>query len=255
MKTRNVDTLQSVQMAFKIIAYLKEHDGARVTELANEFNISKSTAHRYLATLVQLRYAVKDNDHTYKLGLRFIGLGSHLKNREPLYEMAQQKAEQLAEETGERAQFIVEEHGRGVYVHRETGENAVKTDAREGKEVFLSTTAAGKAILAHLPRSRVEEIVDQWDLPPRTEHTIVTEEELYERLTEIRERGYAYNREEHTEGLYAVGAPIQDESGTVLGSLSISGPTNRVKDRILNEGIPKQLLGAVNEVELQLKYS
>jgi len=255
-ETTNVGANQSIETMFSIIKFMQEHGEAGVTETANELGLAKSTAHRYLATLKRLEFAVKDpEDHTYRLGLRFIGISEDVKNRDSHYQMAHQKAKQLARSTGERAQFIVEEHDRGIYVHRERGEQAVKTDAREGKRVHLSATAAGKAILAYLPRSRVEEIIDRYGLPQYTDNTIVSEEELYQQLEEIQERGYAINREEYINGLYAVGAPIRTSGGAVLGALSVSGPTNRVKDQMDNGDIPKLLRGAINEIELNLEYS
>lgn len=258
MKDQSADngTVQSIQTMFDIVEFLKENGEGGVTETANELDIAKSTVHRYLSTLKQLGYAVKNPEtDTYRLGLRFIGIGSHVQNAEQLYQMAQQKAEQLAEQTGERAQFIVEENGYGYYVHWESGEHAVRTGVREGKQIPLSSTAAGKAILAHLPRWRIEQIIDRRGLSQNTHESIASEDELYNRLEEIRERGYAYNTEEHIDGLYAIGAPIRRGDGTVLGALSVSGPTHRVKDRISNNEITTMLLGEVNELELNLEYS
>lgn len=67
-----------------------------------------------------------------------------------------------ADETAERAQFIVEEHGRAVYVHHAAGNSAVRTpESGVGMRIHLHATAAGKAILAFLTEERQLEIVEQ----------------------------------------------------------------------------------------------
>ncbi|WP_458210419.1 IclR family transcriptional regulator [Haladaptatus sp. NG-SE-30] len=248
------DQVKSVSTLFSILERLKDNNGMGVTELAREMNMSKGAIHRYLRTLVNEGYAV-NRDSTYVLGKRFLDFGAHVRNGYPYNEYIEPKVIQLAEQTGERAQYIVEEHGLGIYLHRERGQNAVQTDARIGKVVHLHTTAAGKAILSLQPRDHVDKIVNTHGLPERTDRTITDPNPLHEELAEIRERGYALNQEEHANGLYAVGVPITYSEGEVLGGLSVSGPAHRIKDRVEDETIPRTLLGIANEIELNLNYS
>lgn len=252
-KDRSQKTVQSVNTLFSILEYLKEADGAGVTEVAQEVGMSKGALHRYLTTLVERGYAVK-KEGEYYLGLRFLGFGTYIRSQYE-FDTVETKVEQLAEQTGERSQFIVEEHGQGIYRYRKRGKNAVETDARVGKVVRLHTIAAGKAILAHLPRERVEQIIDKYGLNRRSENTITKRRELYDELDEIRERGYALNKDEHVVGLQGVGVPIKNADGDVLGGLSVSGPTYRVKELIEQGDIPDILLGVENEIELNLKYT
>jgi PGF-pre-PGF domain-containing protein/PGF-CTERM protein len=67
---------------------------------------------------------------------------------------------------------MVEEYGRSVFVHRETGDNAVQTDSGIGKFHPLHATAAGKSILAFLPEERVNEICETQGLESFTDNTI-----------------------------------------------------------------------------------
>jgi len=67
--------------------------------------------------------------------------------------MAEDIVEQLAEQTEERAQFIVEEHGRGVYLHTATGNHAVQVNSRLGRVKSLHNSASGKAILSRCPKN------------------------------------------------------------------------------------------------------
>ncbi|WP_435181088.1 IclR family transcriptional regulator [Halorussus sp. AFM4] len=247
-------TVKTTETAFTVIEGLEDLDGARVTELADHLGLADSTVHSHLATLYEMGYVVKEGDQ-YLIGSRFLQLGEAAQERKEAFELVKPKVKHLAEETEERCQFIVEEHGRGVYLHRETGERAVSTDSGLGKRIYLHSTAAGKAVLASLPEERVERILDRWGLPALTDNTITDADELLDELDATRERGFAVNKEENTEGLRAVGVPLTDGTGELIGSLSISGPSHRMKGEWFEEEIPNLLLGTVNELELNLKYS
>jgi DNA-binding IclR family transcriptional regulator len=162
--------------------------------------------------------------------------------------------ENLAETTQERAQFLVEEHGRGVYLHTATGDNAVQVNARLGKVNYLHASAAGKAIFANIDDERVDEIIDRWGLPRFTTQTITDRNELSEELGKIKDRGYSFNYEESISGLRAVGTPVMGQDGQVIGALSVSGPTNRLKGEWIESDIPDLLLGAANELELNIEF-
>lgn len=246
--------VKSVERSMRIVETVMEMEGARVSELAAELDMAKSTVHGYLATLHGLGYLVKEGE-VYQIGTRFLQFGEYSRTRKDEYGMAAQKVTELAEETEERSQFVIEERGRGVFLYRESGAHAVETGSGTGKRMYLHSTSAGKAILAHLPDGTVDEILDRWGLPAVTPATITDEAELRDELADIRDRGFALNREENIEGLHAVGVPVQPQDGTVIGALSISGPTHRLKGDYLLEDLPDLLLGTANELELNIAYS
>lgn len=253
--SHNRNRVKTSESAFEIVEVLKRLDGARVTEVASELDMAKSTAHRHLSTLLDLEYLVKEGDE-YHVGLQFLSLGEYAREREDAYRLIKPKVQQLAEETSERAQFIVEEHGRAVYIYRATGENAVHTpNSGVGKRVPLHATAAGKAILAEYDEERVRELLDRRGLDALTENTTTDEAALLEELEEARRRGYATNMEENINGIRAVGASITHTDGSVIGALSISGPVHRMKGEWFTEEIPDLLLGTTSELELNIAYS
>lgn len=247
------DIVKSVQTAFSILEYIRDEKSTGVTEISDHVDMSKGAVHRYLNTLTELGYTKKQNGE-YQIGLKFILFGSHAKSREFVYQLVEDKVSELAKETGERAQFIAEEQGLGVYVHLETGENAVDTNTREGKTINLTTSAAGKAILAFSSEAWVDNVLDRHGFYHRTSNTITSREQLFEEFQRIRERGYAFNKEEHIEGLWGVAAPVRSSEGVVLGAISVAGPAHRIKEEMQNNEISNRLLGVVNEIELNLRY-
>jgi len=246
--------VKAVGTAFSIIEALKDANGRTLSELAAELDLAKSTVHRYLQTLLHQEYIVKEGSE-YHLSLRFLELGDQASSRKQGYSLAREKVEELAEETDERAQFIVEEHGQAVYVHRKAGRHAVKTDPGIGKRIGLHTIAAGKAIIAKWPDETIEEFVNARELERETPQTVSDFEALMSEVREIRERGYSVNKQENIVGLRAVGAAVCDQHDRPIGAFSVSGPTNRMKGEWFGQELPDLLLGLTNEVELNLRYS
>lgn len=245
--------VKSTVTTFRILEALKELDGARVTDLSRHLDLPKSSVHNYLSTLEQEEYVVKE-DNTYSLGLRFLDFGTKARSNLPLYEFGKPEVRSLAEETGELVNLLVEEHGKGVYIHRETGEDAVMVDTNTGQRIHLHNTGLGKAILAHYPRERVEAILDQHGMPATTDNTVTERETLFEELAEVRETGFAYDDEERLDGLRCVATPILNNDDEVLGAMSVSGPTSRMSTQRFTEEVPQLLENAVNVIELNVTY-
>jgi DNA-binding IclR family transcriptional regulator len=250
---RSTSTVQASETTLAVIEALQALDGGRVNEVAEYLDKSPSTVHRHLNTLLENDYATKRGD-IYLLGMRFLTVGGTVQNRDPAFQMARTKVKELAEQTGERAQFLVEEHGYRIYVHTETGEQAVETDSQIGKRGPLHCSAAGKSILSKLPEAYIEEVFPNKELPAVTPNTLTDWEELMAELKTIRETEIAYNFEESTEGLNAIGTAITSPNEQVIGGLSISGPAHRLKGERLETEMADLLLGVANELELNIKY-
>jgi DNA-binding IclR family transcriptional regulator len=252
-ETTNGRVLSTTETSLRVIETLGRLDGGRVTEVAEALDLAPSTVHAHLSTLERNRYLVKRGDE-YRLGLRFLNLGEFVRQSHEHYALARAAVEQLAEETGGRTHFIVEEHGQGVYLAIASGPQAIDTYSREGKRLWLHQSAGGKAILAALPDERVRAVVDRWGLAGRTENSITDVEALFDCLERVRERdGIAFNEGEQTDGIRAVGAPVRGPDGAVVGALSVSGPAHRLKGDYYRSELPDTILGTANELELRIK--
>ncbi|WP_254280447.1 IclR family transcriptional regulator [Haloarcula marina] len=245
--------VKSARTTFEILELLKTKDGATLTELTNEFELSKSSIHNYLKTLENDGYVVQQ-DNRYLPGLRLLDLGGFARHREQIYDIAKPEVEALAKKTGEMANLLVEQDGRGTYLYQAHGGDSVSTDSYIGQRVYLHNTALGKAILAHIPRDEVDEIVEKHGLPGTTEATVTDREALYEELDRIEEWGVAFDREERVKGLRCVAAPIVNNNDIVEGAISVSGPKSRMdEDRL--DTLAKQLQDAINVIELNITYT
>jgi DNA-binding IclR family transcriptional regulator len=245
--------IKTVQTAFKILETLRSLDGATMTEIANHVDLPKSSAHNHLKTLEYEGYVMK-NGQTYELGLRLLDLGAFARQKQTLFHVARPELETVAKETGELVNLLVEENGRGIFILREQGENAVNIDSFTGQSIHLHTTALGKTVLAHLPPKRRKDIIDYHGLPEKTGNTITDRDRLTEELQGIRTEGVAHDIEERIKGLRCVAVPIF-KADVISGAISVSGPTSRMdKQRIRDEILPK-LKHAANIIELNQTYS
>ncbi len=244
-------TLQTTETTLTVVRALEEHGPVRVTELADRLDMASSTIHSHLATLAEEEFVAKDGDF-YRLSLEFLRLGTHVRNLRDEHQVIQSYTKQLAGETDCRAVFLVEEHGRGVYLYTHSGKHAVWSYSTVGKQVPLHVSASGKAILAALPRQRVNEIIDRHGLAPETGQTITDRDELIEELDEIQERGFAFNYEEQLDGIKAVGVSVTGPDDRVIGSFSVASPAKRMDDEWFGTELPNKVLGIANEFELEI---
>ena len=242
--------LRTTETSLAVIEMIQELDGATPADLAAALDLSESTVYKHLYTLGKHGYVVADGDK-YQLGGRFYHIGMYVRNRCKVYELAGKYVVELAERSNEEPDFGIEENGRIVTLFNSVG-NSAKPSSRLNNYEYMHTTAIGKAILARLPESRVDQIVDRWGLPQLTEQTITSRTELDDELIRTRERGYAINDQEATSGKRVAGIVAEDPSENIIGGFSISGPAYRVGDTDLYQEFPDILRRFVSNFETEL---
>jgi DNA-binding IclR family transcriptional regulator len=260
MGTQHIDTfhneeplVQTTARVFNIITVLQSMNGATLDEVAAEMPLSKSSVYNHLMTLKQQGYIVKEDD-TYDLGIKFLDHGTYAKERRAITKVSKPVMENLADETGELVWLSVEERGQKRFVNKMEGSQAIPTKSHCGSSSPLHSTASGKSILAFLPKSYVDEILDCYGMPKLTDETITDRDELYNELETIRERGYSFCSSETMPGLRAVAAPIVHED-EVEGAISISGPRSRFQGEYFRKELPELVVDATNEIELKLSQT
>lgn len=244
----------ATEKTLRIINALESLDGAGVTELARELGITKGTVHNHLATLEEYEYVVKHGS-TYRLSLRFLELGEYTRTETHLLDVAKSDIDTLAEETGEIANLMIEEHGRGVYLYIARGEQAVNLDTTVGTRQYLHTSALGKAILSKMDEERFNQVIQRHGFPAETSNTVTKRETLEAELEEIRDRGVAFDGEERAEGIRCVAAPITDNHDTLLGSVSVSGPSTRMRGERFQSTIPTAVEDTATVIGINASYS
>jgi len=254
--------VETTQLSLDILDIVSGRDGARLRDVVEKLGVAKSTAHKHLTTLRKNGFLTKRGD-VYYVGLKFLNFGEQARSQWTEYQYIEETIGDLTARTEEECDFVAPDRGRVITIaesyhkwvkHRERAGADVSKEyrARIGSYYCMHATASGLAILATYSPSRVEEIIDRWGLPARTEHTITTREELYDELERIREQGYAVDNQGYTEGMRSIGKAVHGPDGNVLGALSVSGPVYRVDGSVLEREIPNALIEVTAELEEQL---
>jgi len=241
--SKGVKTSRTV---FDILEKIQEMEGATVTELSRELNMAKSTIYKHLTTMTKRGYLTKE-DVTYNLSLQFLDSGIYARNRYRIHETAQQELNRLSEDIGEIAWLAVEERGYAVYIEKSRPSQAVQPFARIGMRVPLPEVALGRAILAQMPDSSIDSIIDRHRNNENREYG-----DLYEKLDTIRGRGYAVNDGEIIDNFRAIASPILGND-SVKGALVIGAPKNRLTGERFERTISNKIMASSDRIELMLQ--
>lgn len=227
--------VQSVDRAVAVLEFLGRQGWARVTEVANELDIHKSTAYRLLTTLRD-RGMVEQSAVTekYRLGFGLVLLASAVTADLDIVRCARPVCERLSEGTQETVTVAVLEGDDAVVIHQSISRSSALNADWGGMHTPLHATAAGKIFLVHMPEDQRRRVLKA-PLERFTEKTVVDPSSLEDGFQEIRTRGYAYTAEELELGLNAVGAPIRDANGSVVAAVAVSGPAFRLPDGSMRE--------------------
>ena len=246
--------IKSAGTMVEIIQALQKHDRIGVRELAGKLSIPRSTVSEHLRTLEYHNLATASSEG-YQLSLRLLEIGIQTRNERPIYKATKSEMSDLASKTGAHAGIGVEEFGRGVLLDSWKDENASELPFHDypGIRMRMHTSGIGKAILAHHPLERVEAILDMHGIPQATENTISDRDELLNELETIRERGFSISRGESIQGLFSIGAPIFDRTGTVEGAISVYGPIGNLKGSFVDR-VSEAVIQTANVCEMNLRY-
>lgn len=222
-----------------------------LTEIAQGLGLNKTTAFRIVTVLDETNYLEKaPRSMKYRLGFKLFHLGSLVEGGAELKRRARPILDELKQACDETVHLVVLNRGEALYLDKLEGRKTVRVVSRVGMTLPAHCSGVGKVLLAHLPDDAVESIVREKGLKRFTPNTITDRSALRAELRRIRDRGYALDNEEIEIGLRCVAAPISDGSGTVIGALSISGPTFRFEGKDAERLIAHALraAGRVSEV-------
>lgn len=245
-------TVQSVDRALTILEALARSGEAGVTELAADLGVHKSTAFRLVATLEAHGLVEQTEDRgKYRLGVGLLRLAGATTSRLDVVQEARPLCRKLASDTGETVNIAVLADRSALYLDQASGSSALQTHNWVGQHIPLHATSNGKVLLCGLEPERLEALLGA--LPAYTDMTITKKSALRAELGKVRDQGYALAVDELEIGLTAAAAPIHNNHGDVIASMSVSGPTFRLgEDKI--ERVVKLLVTAADEVSHRLGY-
>jgi DNA-binding IclR family transcriptional regulator len=220
--------VQAIARAAAILRALEGRPaGLGISELASATELPKSTVHRLVTALREERLVSQDDDGRVRLGGAIAQLG--VASREALGERLRPILVDLRRRLDETVDLAVLDGAAVRFIDQVPAPRRLRAMSSVGELFPLHCTANGKALLATMATEQVESLLSA-RLERFTPGTIASRAKLLEELSLVAETGVAFDREEHTEGICAVGAAVGDRNGA-LAAISVPVPAPRFYGR------------------------
>jgi DNA-binding IclR family transcriptional regulator len=200
-----------------------------LSELAQQLGIPKSSLHAILRTMVARGWVETTDDGTrFGLGLRALRTGAAYIEGDDTVTMVAPLLDDLAHEFGETVHLGRLDGADVVYLAKRDSIHPLRLFSAVGRRLPAHATALGKAMLAQRSNAEVDRLVGP-SLRRLTRCTITGRAALRSDLAATRERGYAVDREENSEGVicFAVALPLRTDN-----AVSVSVPTTRLGQQL-----------------------
>ncbi len=239
-------TVQSLQRGLEILVGVAQADRpVGITDLSRQFGLAKGSISRLVATLVQQSFLTRDAQTAkYRLGMKVWELGNGAVSRLDVRGLARPVMESLNAATRETVHItVLTESDEMVFLDKLDSTRAVRPNVELGVTLPAYCVANGKAMLAFLPKARVDQVL-RGKLRKFTNTTITRKSELLAHLETVRRTGYAVNRGEYRPDVAGVAAPICDRTGLAVAALGVSVPSNRMTPDLIADLAPRVMASA-----------
>src|SRR5690625_283913 len=212
---------QSVLRAITILELFVEHKELSLQQITDKTKLPKPTAYRLLSTLTStgLLYKVKEHVHDsrYRLGIKLLQLGHLVAERIELREIALPYMEELAQTINEVVHLVIPNNEEATYIEKVNSTRALSLQTKIGRSIPLYIGSGPKRLLAFLPVSEQERILNKTELTTLTNRRI-DKEKLLEELKEIRVQRISMSVEEQDPDTTGISFPIFNYEADVIGA-------------------------------------
>ena len=227
--TQSVPSLDKALSILEMIA--SSHSGLSLPDLVKKSGLPKSSVHCILVTMQRREYLHRnENTGRYMFGLKLFSLGNMALSGLQLREQAEPCLFALMQQTRLTTHMAILEQDEAVLIAKVSGPSIFSLATWIGKRMDVHCTALGKALIAHLPGSKLDRLLRKRSLPRHNENTIASSKCLKEHLANIVRLGYALDDEEDEIGLRCIGAPVFNHAGGVIAAISVSGTTAQITE-------------------------
>ncbi len=221
-------------------------EGLTAIELADRVGLPRSTAYRIVGTLCSEGLMRVSPSGKLHIGPGLLGIAAA--GRGDLRQEASAYLERLARELHETVELVVLDGDEALFTDQHVPPRSLRVVAEVGDRFPLYCTACGKALLAELPHAQAALLIPK-ELQRLTPHTNLNRDALLKELDVVRVTGVAYDHQEHTIGVSAVGAAIRDSAGA-MAAVTVVMPAARLEGN--EEHVAEALLQIRDEIQTGL---
>lgn len=200
-------------------------------EVARQLDVARSTAYRYLQSLVSTGFVEEHPGGGFRLGPRILELARLARRGIGLMELAQPVLRRLADATGETT-LLTRLAGTAVICldRADAVDRAVRVSYEPGQLLPTNAGASAHVLLAWLAEPELDRVLTRMEFPRFTDRTLVDAGQLRRRLAETRERGVAVSRGELDPDVLGIAAPVRAVGDKVVAGISVAGLVWRIGD-------------------------
>ncbi len=235
--------IQSVSRALDLLeAFTFKEGELGVTDLARKLKLHKNNVFRLLATLETRGYMEQDKQtERYRLAAKVYESAAVYLHHLDARRVSRAFLEGLAQKCAETVYLAVLDRSSAVYVDMVESEQPVRVAPRLGRRFPAGRTAAGRALLAALPRDQQELLLGAEAAPA-----------LLGALTRAAAAGYAVDDEECEAGVRSVAVPVRDQAKGVLAAVEMSVPAMRLSLERIQAEVAPLVVSTAREIEARL---
>jgi IclR family acetate operon transcriptional repressor len=230
--------VEAVDNTLRLLTMLRSAGTVRVTDVAGELGIARSTAHRLLRMLVFRGFAVQRDDRVYVPGPELVPAVPRT-DHAFLRSWLRPAMEQVIRTLDETANLMVCERDHVLFLDCIEARQALRVGSRTGVRLPAELTSGGKILLAHQPPAAVRALY--------AGRSDVDLERLERMLARTRRQGFGLNIDESEPGISAVGVAVPEPQGPPIAAVTVSAPTMRFR-RSRAADIADVLHAAVDQV-------
>ena len=227
-KSTSAQTVQRAISLLRLIASSRVRD-LRLIDLAKGSGLNKSTAHRLLQGLLEERLLARtQKGRGYRLGPLLYELGLAALPSVDIKGIAHPHLCKVVEKTGDMAFLAARSGYETVCLDAIAGHFPVQTlTSGIGDRHPLGVGANGQAILAMLPDSEIDIVLDATRHQRRNYHQL-PKDALLKEIAACRKRGYALNENVAVEGISAMAKVICLPGRIPVASVAIATLSSRM---------------------------
>ena len=228
----------TVYKAFGILEVLSEGTTS-LAEISRKGGLPKSSASRFLASLIDLGFVRKTGQGEFALTARIFTLGARALGALELVPTAAPFMQTLGEQTRETVHLAVRSETTVIYLYKVDSSHSLCMQSRSGFQNPLYCTSLGKSLLAWLDAEKRDAIIGAMTFEKKMPNTITDAAAFREHLVLVKQQGYSCDNEEIEENVICFGMPIFDWALQPIAAISVSMPLFRFsgdqKDTILTQ--------------------
>lgn len=220
-----------------------------IRELGRLLNLNKTIVHRLARTLLERGFLEQNPDTLrYAIGPRAFEVGQRYSVASGPAEAALPVLQRLADQGQLNAYLGVLRGASIVYLLTLQSSGPIVIRAKPGSPAHVHSTALGKVLLA--AHRDPAALLGTKPLLRLTPSTLADPGMVLAELKAVRAQGHAISDEENLPGVWAVGAPVVDRTGTVVAAISGACPRYQV-----TKARAAEIVRAVRAAALQISKS